>query len=153
MTEKENWLNKLRMLCSKKEMCKSEVMAKLNKSQLSENEKNSIIETLVKEKFIDEKRYVEAFIHDKLKFNGWGKQKIKYALLQKNIPETLFEEMWKTCVDDEKYLEKLIKLASSKLKTIKATDDYEKKRKLINFLLQRGVDFETIEKIWYRIRA
>lgn len=54
---------------------------------------------------------------------------------KKNIPETLFEEMWKTCVDDEKYLEKLIKLASSKLKTIKATDDYEKKRKLINFFI------------------
>ncbi len=153
MTEKENWLNKLRMLCSKKEMCKSEVMIKLSKSHLSQVEKDSIVEALVKEKFIDEKRYVQAFIHDKLKFNGWGKQKIKYALLHKNISESLFEEIWKTTVDNEIYLEKLIKQANTKLKTIKATDEYERKRKLVNFLLQRGVDYETIEKIWSRIRG
>ncbi len=151
MTEKENWLNKLRMLCSKKEMCKSEVMDKLNKSHLSQSEKNSIIETLINEKFIDEVRYVQAFINDRLKLNGWGKQKIKYALLQKEISESLFEKIWESNVNDEEYLEKFIKLASSKLKTIKAIDDLEKKRKLMNFLLQRGVEYETIETIWSKL--
>lgn len=153
MTDKENWLDKLRMLCSKKEMCRSEVMIKLSKSHLSQAEKDSIVEALVKEKFIDEKRYVQAFIHDKIKFNGWGKQKIKYALLQKSIPERLIEEVWEANVDSDEYIEKLIKLASTKLKTIKAADDYERKRKLMNFLLQRGVDYETIEKIWGKIRG
>ena len=46
---------------------------------------NEIIDRLIDEKFIDERRYCRAFVNDKLRFNHWGRVKIQAKLREKKL--------------------------------------------------------------------
>ena len=48
---------------------------------------------------------------------------------------------------DEEYLEILRSVAQSKLSSIKARNDYERRGKLIRFLLSRGFEMDLIRDI------
>ncbi len=50
-----------------------------------------IIATLVEEKFVDDERFANAFVHDKLKFNGWGRQKIVYKLKSLGVAQHIID--------------------------------------------------------------
>ena len=60
-------------------------------SCLSERDMAQIIAALVKEKFIDDNRFADAFVRDKLKFNGWGKQKIVFKLRSLGVAADIIE--------------------------------------------------------------
>ena len=71
-------LYKLAAKCSVSEQCLSDVEAKLKRYDLSEEERTRILQHLVEEKYIDDKRYAEAFVRDKYRFNKnkkwhWGR--------------------------------------------------------------------------------
>lgn len=51
-----------------------------------------IVERLVREKFVDDRRFAAAFVRDKLKFNGWGKQKIIYKLRSLGVDNAIISE-------------------------------------------------------------
>ena len=79
--------NKLSAYCSSAERCRADVEEKLRKAEASEEEKENILERLVAEGFIDERRYAKAFAADKFRFSKWGKRKIEFALRAKRVPE------------------------------------------------------------------
>ena len=97
---KERALNRLRTRCSREEVCSGMALALLKRwsagssasgSCLSERDMAQIIATLVKEKFIDDNRFADAFVRDKLKFNGWGKQKIVFKLRSLGVAADIIE--------------------------------------------------------------
>ena len=64
-------LHKAAALCSAKECCIYDIREKLARWNISDKDKNSIINRLISEKFIDEARYCTAFVKDKFRFSGW----------------------------------------------------------------------------------
>ena len=55
-------------------------------------ERDKILDLLVKDKFIDEQRYSKAFVKDKFRYNDWGKVKIIQQLKYKHIPGNYIKE-------------------------------------------------------------
>lgn len=126
-------------LCAEKEKCESDIRQKLYEWKLPPENHDSIIKSLVKDKFIDEQRYAIFFAKDKFNYNKWGKIKIEYALKHKNIPSDFITVALNGIseTDYDKLLEnELIK----KLKTIKDTDEYTIKSKLVRFATSRGFE-------------
>src|SRR5512133_3714208 len=79
-------------LCSKSEKCAFDMEQKCREWQLTAEESSKLIASLMKEKFIDHRRYATSFVNDKFRFNKWGKIKLAYALRQKQIEEKYLKE-------------------------------------------------------------
>ena len=73
-------LRRLETLCARSEHSEGELLDKMRRWGLSDEEQARIMEKLVKTRFVDDERFTEAFIHDKIVFNGWGRRKIEQGL-------------------------------------------------------------------------
>ena len=96
-------LYKLATRCSVSEQCLSDIEAKLSRYDLTEEEHTRILRHLVEEKYVDDRRYAEAYVKDKYRFNKWGRIKIAQGLRLKGIDnETIKSAM--EAIDEEEYL-------------------------------------------------
>lgn len=129
--------------CSSVERCIAEVEAKLEQWGATAEVKEKVISHLLKEKYIDQKRYSVAFVRDKYRFNQWGRIKINQALRLKKIPSDIIA-MGMEEIDEQEYMEILAGLIERKKKTLKARTDYERNGKLIRFAIGRGFEMEAV---------
>lgn len=141
----KNVLNRLEALCSRREYCSSEIMAKALKALDSDAEAASeLVSALVKDGFVSDLRYATAFARDKASLTGWGPIKIRYALSAKKIDrETIDAALYDT--DAEKAQEKLEKLILAKKKTLEG--DPQARLKLIKFALSRGYEYDQVRNL------
>ncbi len=139
-------LTKAMKLCSVKEYAPSEIEQKLKSWELNDDAIATIIETLRSEKFLDEFRMARYFVNDKLRFNKWGKVKIRYMLQQKKLAPAAVSEAIDQ-VNEEEYLRILLSELLKKKKTIKDIDAYKIKAKLFQFASGRGFEADIIYKI------
>jgi regulatory protein len=144
-------LLKLKHLCSREEKCKSDIKKKLVNWQFAEADVQSMLLVLEQEKYIDELRYTLSFVRGKFEHLKWGRMKIRYALKQKSIPESIIDEALAE-INENVYLQLLEKELERKFKTIKNfKDKYEAKAKLSRFAISKGFEYELalqiIEKI------
>ncbi|HQB27892.1 MAG TPA: regulatory protein RecX [Paludibacter sp.] len=142
----ETTLHKAAAYCSSAERCISELKEKLNKWEVDESDQHKIIDYLIQEKFIDEKRFATAYAKDKFKYNKWGKIKISYQLNLKQINKNIIEQAL-TTIDEDEYNALVFRLAKDKLKKITFKSEYEKKGKLAQFLSGKGFENELIYKV------
>ncbi len=136
-------LYKLAARCSTSEQCLSDVEAKLKRYDLSEEERTRILQHLVEEKYIDDRRYAEAFVRDKYRFNKWGRIKIAQGLRMKGIDNGTVNVAMGV-IDETEYLHILRELIKAKRKSIRGKSDYEVNGKLIRFAIGRGFEFAAI---------
>ena len=66
-------------------------------------------------------------------------------LKSKKVPAALVGEALRG-IDDEAYLDLLVKLLEDKSKKTKFVNEYDRKGKLVRFAQSRGFEFDTIEK-------
>jgi regulatory protein len=125
--------------CSSAEHCKSEVLEKMSKFELGQEEQSRIIQRLQQESFIDEERYVKAFVSDRFRFNKWGRIKIRFMLRQKGVSTELIEEGIKLIADDD-YTNTLLTLLKQKKSTVKSKTKYELREKMLRFGAGRGFE-------------
>lgn len=129
--------------CSLSEHCKSEVLGKLQQWGAPEEAWEAILNHLEKERYIDESRYAIFFVRDKYRFNQWGRVKIGQALRMKHIPSACIAGAMEE-IDEREYLDILTSLLKKKVRTIKASSDYERKGKLIRFAAGHGYEMGDI---------
>ena len=142
----EGLLHKAASYCSISEHCISEVEDKLNAWCIECDDKAKIINRLIDEDFINEKRYCAYFVKDKFRFNKWGKVKISYALKQKGLSDELINAALQT-IDEGEYDEMLAALLKTKLTGLKYEFEYEKQGKLFRFAQSRGFENNVIERV------
>jgi regulatory protein len=145
MNEKEA-LNYAMKLCSKKEYSSGEIFKKLIDLELPEATCVKVVNELKAEKFIDDSRFAQAFVNDKLKFSKWGKIKIAFMLRQKEVSDIIINTTLST-IDKELYESILLTELKKKSKSIKANNDYELKGKLIQFASGRGFEYEIASRV------
>lgn len=141
----EQALHKAAALCMRSEKCESDIRNKLLAWEVNENDATKIISYLTAEKFLDNARFCNFFVKDKVRFNKWGKIKIGYALKAKKIDEALIISALSQ-IDEQETVDNLIALLQSKQKNLKYKDEFEKKGKLIRFALSRGFEMPTINQ-------
>ena len=143
-TEQEALIT-LTALCASGEHCSQEMLDKMTRWQLPEEEQARVIEYLVKNSYIDEERFTHAFVMDKIRYNKWGRRKIEQALWQKRITKDIQTKILDE-IDENEYLNVLRPLLKSKRRCIQAKNDYELNMKLIKFALSRGFTFDLIRQ-------
>ncbi|OFY57669.1 MAG: hypothetical protein A2V50_00840 [Bacteroidetes bacterium RBG_19FT_COMBO_42_10] len=132
-------LSRAMALCSKHEYCIDDIRTKLLSWGMGDNDSERIINTLVKEKFLDEKRYSEIFVREKFRFNKWGRIKIAAHLKSKKIHSEIIKNAL-DLIDNEQYIEVLKDILSVHRKHIKAKNQYDLKGKLLRYGLSKGFE-------------
>lgn len=144
MTEQEAYLQ-LAALCAQAEHCQREMREKMRRWELDETVQNRVLDRLVRERFVDDKRYARAFVKDKIRYNKWGRRKVQQALWQKGIDSEIQRKVLDE-IDEKEYLDILRPLLRQKRKSIKAQNDYELNQKLLRFALGRGYTYDIIRQ-------
>ena len=132
--------------CSRSEKSVSDIEESLRKWGIeSITDIRKIIETLIEGKFIDEQRFSKAYTRDKHLFNKWGRIKIKTMLRVKRIDDAIINEALDT-LDEDKYKACLMSELLKKKKSVKATNIFELKGKLMRFAAGKGYEADLIYK-------
>ena len=143
-------LDKMAKYCAYQERCVKEVRDKLKTFDIAEEEKTKILDYLLDNRFVNDERYAKAFVRGKVNQSGWGVNKIRFHLIQKGIDKDIIDEAL-VQTDEEVYRQRLIEILKTKAKTIKAASDFEKKRKLAAYAMQKGFEgslvWETLKDL------
>ena len=131
--------------CSKSEHCAADVLAKLDKYELSPVETQRLIAYLEQEKYLDEARYARSYAMDQFRFAHWGRLKIAQALRMKRISDQNIQNALEE-IPHEEYMQVLRHLLQEKQKKITAKNDYEYTMKLLRFAYGRGFEPEHIRQ-------
>ena len=136
-------LDKMAKYCAYQERCVKDVSDKLKTFDISEKEREEILNYLIDNRFVNDKRFAQAFVRGKINQSGWGLNKIRYHLMQKGIDkETIAEALGQT--DEETYRQRLVDILNTKAKTVKAENAFEKNRKLAAYAMQKGFEANLV---------
>ena len=145
MSDFNKVLNNLRRQCSRREYCQSDVLKKAEKALDGDRqEAMKVLATLVEEKYVDDRRYAEAYARDKAAISGWGAVKIRYMLSAKGVDRDVISQALEE-IDLKKADDRLRKLLENKYRTLK--DDPQWKMKLLRFALGRGYSYDEVSEV------
>ena len=139
-------LNKAEVYCSRAEHCEQELRDKLYAWGADRQQTEDITDSLVDNGFLSAERYCRAFVHDKILFQGWGREKVKAALAVKRLPSALVKEALEDFPEEE-YMSVLRRVAEQKSRTLRKEDEETRREKLLRYLLSRGYTYGEIAKI------
>ena len=132
-------LDKMAKFCAYQERCIKDATEKLKTFDINPKDKEEILNYLIENRFVSNERFAHAFVRGKINQSGWGLNKIRFHLIQKGIDKELVEEAL-AAFNEEAYRQRLVEVLTSKAKTVKAANDFEKKRKLAAYAMQRGFE-------------
>lgn len=135
-----NALVKLQDLCARSEQCSHEILQKLHTWGISDTTAQKILARLQRDRYVDDHRFAQAFVRDKVVFNRWGRLKIRLALIQKKIDHDVIN-MALDAIDPGEYHQALIETLRAKARSLKETKSYESRLKLLKHAASHG--FET----------
>lgn len=139
-------LYKAAALCSRGEHCPSDIFQKVQEWGLPANEASKIVSYLIEEKYLDEKRFVHAFVNDKFTYQHWGRVKISYALRLKGTDDVLIANAMDEVIEPEAYLAVCTALIQSKIKGMELPLSQADRAKVYRFAAQRGFESSVISK-------
>ena len=136
---KLEWLAKAQAYCARAEHCAADVRRKFYEWGLQDAEIADFIEqNLYADNFLNDRRFCEAYVHDKVAYQSWGRLKIQAGLRALQLPESEIRSALEN-IDETVYFDNLRKLILAR------KNDSEDKR--LRFLLQRGFTYEDIKNM------
>lgn len=154
MKNKQHTHEEIRLLmehyCAYQERCHQEVEQKLFDYGIYQNDSAPIIYHLITHNFLNEERFVKAFVHGKFYIKHWGRIKIKMELQQRKISSFLVDVGLKE-IDEDDYLKILYQEMNKKWNSITEKDPWKRKKKLFHYLMQKGYEYPIIEDVWKKI--
>lgn len=148
MSEEEiSLLVRAERYCANEEQCRTSVKKKLCDWGASLEVSSKIVNRLIDQGFIDERRYAQAYVSAKLRTQKWGRLKVIYQLRSKQVPPKYITEAL-TNVPDEEYRNIMLDVAKTKWETYSSSDPSSKRRsKLVTFLASRGFESPEIQSL------
>ncbi|MCZ2458393.1 MAG: RecX family transcriptional regulator [Chitinophagales bacterium] len=141
----EQALQKLRHFCGYQERCHQDVKEKLFQLGVKRSEHDRIIATLIEETYLNEERFAMAFARGKFRMNEWGRVKIKAELKKKKISDYCIRKAMNQ-IDEKEYRQLLKKLAEKKYASLKNDQYLVRKKKTMDYLLQKGFESPLISE-------
>jgi len=139
-------LDKMAKYCAYQERCVKDVSDKLKSFDIPEEDKAKILEYLLDNRFVSDERFAKSFVKGKVNQSGWGLNKIRFHLMRKGISKELIDETLGQ-TDEEIYRQRLTDILKAKSKTVKADSDYERKRKLAAYAMQKGFEAHLVWEV------
>lgn len=150
---REQALYKITAYCSLAEHCLAEVRKKLVDWEVEEQDVSSIVDYLLKERYVDEERYARAFAREKLQFAKWGRTKVVFALRGKAIPQSIIDEVVAEVFATGDYDDSIAQVLSAKFRSISYKNKFDAKAKLLRFGAGRGFEFPKMLPVIERLLA
>lgn len=138
-------LQSLMRLCARSEKSSGDALRLMQQWQVPHTERQGVLERLVKERFIDDGRYAEAYVREKSRLSGWGARKIAMQLRQKGVSQAIIDEALRQ-LDSNVELPRLVDKLRRKIRTTKYTSDYELRGKLMRYALSLGFDYDIAQR-------
>ena len=136
-------LAKAAKYCAYQERCHWDIEKKLKEWNVDLEIHDEIIAELIQQGYLNEERFTIAYTQGKVNIKRWGRNKIVYELKRRNIPEYSINKAL-GMIDEEKYLVNLQTLIALKIDSISGKSDFERKGKLVNYLVSKGYETEII---------
>ena len=136
---------KLERYCVYQDRCHKEIETKLREFILIEEAKNQIILHLLEHDFLNEERFSKSFARGKFRIKKWGKQRIVRELKQRDISAYNIKTALKE-IDEDVYLITVLEITEKRNNLIIEPDIYKRKKKLSDFLMRKGYEYDLIFK-------
>jgi len=133
----DSCLQRLEALCARGEHCEHDLREKMRRWQLSDDDADAVIAKLRRNDFINDGRFARAYALDKLRYNQWGRTKLRYMLHALGLPEDAIRQALDE-IDEDEHEAVRRALIEKKNREIKDRDPYIRKAKLQRFLYSRG---------------
>ena len=140
----EEILSKMQSYCAYQERSHFQVEQKLRDFDLVPEAKDYILMKLMEDNFLNEERFARTYVRSKFYHNKWGKRKIINGLKQHRIHPNLIEKSLEEISPDE-YIRLIQSLIEKKKNEFSTKNNFQKKQKIINYMLQKGFDYEDIK--------
>jgi regulatory protein len=134
-------LQSLMRLCSRAEKSTGDARRLMRTWGVPEAEQQEVVDKLVAQRFIDNRRYAEAYAREKSSLAGWGARKIAMQLRQKGVERDVITQTL-AMLDADAQNDKLVEKLQRKQRTTKAANSYELRGKLLRYALGLGYDYE-----------
>lgn len=122
-----------------------EIKDYLNKKNFNTKLIDEVLDRLNKEGYLNEEKYIDAFVNDKVNLTNWGPYKIKKSLLDLELDETLINNKLNT-ISENIWNGKIEKIINKKLNSLKNKSNYMIKNKLKIDLYNLGYNNNLIEE-------
>ena len=139
-------LSRAESLCSAAEYCSFDIRRKLTSWGVTGTDAEAILSKLISARYIDDSRYAEAFVRDKVRFAHWGRNKVAFSLRRKCISDDIISRALALIADDE-LSSGMEMVMRGKLRTLKYKDAYDARNKLLRFGVSRGFDFGSLSSL------
>ena len=139
----EQALAALMRLCARAEKSQDDARRLMRGWGLAEREGEQVLARLVRDRFIDDGRYAEAFVRDKLRLSGWGEYKIRTALQRKGIARERIDAALAEA-DRGDTASRLKRQLERKARTVRHATPSELKAKLVRYGLSLGYEYEAV---------
>lgn len=134
-------LRSLMRLCARSEKSSGDALRLMHKWQVAVDRRQAVLERLCAERFIDDRRYAEAYVREKSHLMGWGARKIALQLRTKGIAQDVINEAL-ALIDGDAQHSRLREKLRRKLRTTKYSSSYELRGKLMRYALSLGFDYD-----------
>ena len=130
---------KLMQYCAYRDRSQKEVEEKLKEMRMIPMACEEIIIKLMQEDFLNEERFARSFVRGKFRIKAWGRNKIKQELKRRDISSPIIKLAF-TEIEEGEYITSLRQIAKKKLALLKEPNTFKKKKKLSDYLLQKGYE-------------
>jgi regulatory protein len=141
---KEQALQKLRFYCRYQQRCQSEIKGKLFELGIDKKEHDQLMAELIKENCINDDRFAEAFVSGRFKMKQWGRKKIEKGLREKRISDEIAQKALEQ-INTNEYAAILGKLAKERYASLKHEQYLTRKKKTMDYLMQKGFEADLIK--------
>jgi regulatory protein len=140
----EQALQKLRFYCRYQQRCRSEITEKLFELGINKKEHDQLMAELIKENCINDDRFAEAFVSGRFKLKQWGRKKIEKGLKGKRISDEIAQKALEQ-INKKEYTAILNKLAKERYTSLKHEQYLIRKKKTMDYLMQKGYEWDLIK--------
>lgn len=140
-------LQSLMRLCARSEKSTGDALRLMRTWGVPEAEQRGVLEKLIADRYIDNRRYAEAYTREKSRLAGWGERKIAMQLRMKGVERETISAVLAEVLQDDSMAERLQEKLEKKLRTVKAANDYELRGKLLRYALGLGYDYDMAAEV------
>ena len=153
MVDKSNYdikilIEQLKSYCAIQERCSNDIVTKMKSWRITNKNQNKILNILIQEDFINDKRYSKSFCRGKFRIKKWGKVKITNELKRKNINLTTISSSLNE-ISDIDYSKELDTQFNKKKQSTNSLNYYDKKKKIANYLIGKGYESNLV---WEKLK-
>ena len=140
-------LQSLMRLASRSEKSTGDALRLMRTWGVPEAEQRGVLDKLIADRYIDNRRYAEAYTREKSQLAGWGERKIAMQLRLKGVERETISTVLAELMADDSMAERLRDKLEKKLRTVKAANDYELRGKLLRYALGLGYEYDMAAEV------